>query len=135
MGNMRLGVRTMRGYGSAFRGDQSGTRRFRHVDAVFEGINFFIQTPEDAAKTLNGSNLKDISITPLAHGATKRTGKRPGLACCKAPAGNLRLRSPEISPMRPLAGWPPSPGIDRGLDRYISRVSGHRDTTAGRVER
>ncbi len=96
-------------------GDGTQTRSFCYVDDMIEGVCRLLKS--DAVGPANLGNPDERTILELAELVRKVTGRNVPIVHKPLPAGDPKVRCPDITKVRTLLKWEPKVPIEEGLRR------------------
>ncbi|GIW71928.1 MAG: epimerase [Planctomycetota bacterium] len=110
-------VQALRGEPVTVYGDGSQTRSFTYVDDLIEGLWRLLHA--EYAEPVNLGNPEEVSILQLAREIIALCGSRSEITFAPLPAGDPKVRRPEIARAERLLGWRPQVARRQGLERTL----------------
>lgn len=105
-------------------GDGSQTRSFGHVSDLVDGIDKLLQS--NVWEPVNIGNPEEVTLLEVAKEVAFLTGSKSEIVHRGLPAGDPKVRRPDISRARDLLGWSPriprKEGIKRTIDDFARRL-------------
>jgi dTDP-glucose 4,6-dehydratase len=105
-------------------GDGSQTRSFGHVSDLVEGIDKLLHS--NVWEPINIGNPEEVTLLEVAKEVILLTGSRSEIVYKNLPAGDPKVRRPDISRARDLLGWSPRvsrrDGIKRTIEDFARRL-------------
>jgi dTDP-glucose 4,6-dehydratase len=105
-------------------GDGSQTRSFGHVSDLVDGIDKLLAS--NVWEPVNIGNPEEVNLLDVAKEVIALTGTKSELVFKGLPAGDPKVRRPDISRARDLLGWSPriarKDGIKRTIDDFAKRL-------------
>jgi dTDP-glucose 4,6-dehydratase len=105
-------------------GDGSQTRSFGHVSDLVDGIDKLLHS--NVWEPVNIGNPEEVTLLEVAKEVIFLTGSKSEIVFRNLPAGDPKVRRPDISRARDLLGWSPRiarrDGIKRTIDDFAKRL-------------
>ncbi|HZU96936.1 MAG TPA: UDP-glucuronic acid decarboxylase family protein [Planctomycetota bacterium] len=105
-------------------GDGSQTRSFGHVSDLVDGIDKLLHS--NVWEPVNIGNPEEVTLLEVAREVLALTGAKVEIEFRALPAGDPKVRRPDISRARDLLGWSPTiqrrEGIKRTIEDFAQRL-------------
>ncbi len=105
-------------------GDGMQTRSFGHVSDLVDGIDKLLHS--NVWEPVNIGNPDEVTLLDVAKEVIELTGSKSELVYRALPAGDPKVRRPDITRARDLLGWSPRvsrrEGFKRTVDDFAKRL-------------
>lgn len=99
-------------------GDGTQTRSFCYVSDLIEGIYRLLIS--DEVDPVNIGNPAEMTILEFAREIIRLVGSRSEIILKPLPQDDPRVRQPDISKIKRIAGWSPAVSLREGLEKTLS---------------
>jgi dTDP-glucose 4,6-dehydratase len=117
-------TQALRGEAITVYGDGMQTRSFGHVSDLVDGIDKLLHS--NVWEPVNIGNPDEVTLLDVAKEVIELTGSRSELVYRALPAGDPKVRRPDITRARDLLGWSPRisrrEGFKRTIDDFAKRL-------------
>ncbi len=108
----------LRGQPLSVFGDGSQTRSFCYVSDLIDGI--FRLAVSEFHEPVNIGNPQEMTIKEFADEIVRIVGAKSAIEYKPLPAGDPRVRQPDISRAKEILGWEPKVKFEQGIKRTIA---------------
>ena len=114
-------TQALRGEPLTVYGDGSQTRSFGHVSDLVRGIDLLLRS--DVWEPVNIGNPDEVTLLQVTEEIKELTQSASEIVFRPLPAGDPKVRRPDIGRARDLLGWSPSVSRRTGFERTIADFS------------
>jgi UDP-glucuronate decarboxylase len=104
-------------------GDGSQTRSFCYIEDLLNGLELFMESPDEVTGPVNLGNPEERPVKEIARLIVEQTGSKSAIEHHPLPADDPKRRQPVIARAREILGWKPRVALDKGLRATIDYFS------------
>jgi UDP-glucuronate decarboxylase len=116
-------VQALKGEPVTVYGDGSQTRSFCYIEDLLNGLELFMESPDEVTGPVNLGNPEERPVKEIARLIVEQTGSKSAIEHHPLPADDPKRRRPVIARAREILGWRPRVALDKGLRATIDYFS------------